>query len=116
MTLETIGFVDFSKPDLECMFSADQVAAGLDRGSEEYRSEVHIKKSLPKMPDLESLTNRVRSEHWYSDVRKYLIDSCRWSAEEADQFIRFITVHREICGGTRRRRRIGGRMDEAIGR
>jgi len=27
VTLEAIGLVDFSKPDLECMFSADQVAA-----------------------------------------------------------------------------------------
>jgi energy-coupling factor transporter ATP-binding protein EcfA2 len=115
VTLEAIGLVDFSKPDLECMFSADQVAAGLDRGSEEYKSEAHIKKSLPKMPNLESLSIRVRSEHWHSDVRKYLIESRGWNAEEADPFIRLITAHREVCGGTRRRRGKGGRMNEAIG-
>lgn len=115
VTLETVGTVDFSTPGLESMLVENQVAIGLEEGCQQPATECPARRRPGQAPSLDSLRIRVMGEDWHNNIREYLLGRCGWTEEQVDQFVELIGIHREVCGGIRSRRGIGGRLDRAVG-
>lgn len=115
VTLETVGTVDFSAPGLESILVENQVAVGLEGECRQPAPERSARRRAGQALDLNSLRVCIMGEDWHSSVRKCLLGQCRWTQEQADRFLELIAIYREVCGGIRFRRGIGGRLDRAVG-
>jgi len=115
VTLEAVAMVDLDGPELATTLTMNESAAAVECVPLEDEDVTAGGRRRPRLPDRATLTTRVMGRNWSSDVRDYLVKSCGWSMEQANQLVQHVDNQREVCGAIRCRPGVGGRPEEAVG-